>query len=106
MIFSQHMTYCESETSVIRQQAENEYGKRRGLFLFNRLSSRKLQKTRRSYLRERCKQQQRLNEEFSRLDVFLKENLIDESTYERLKRLLEMGYEHKRQETRLIYGFA
>jgi hypothetical protein len=72
--------------------------------LFNR-SSRKLQKIRRSYLKERSKQQQQLNEEFSRLDVLLKQNSIDESTHERLKKLLEMGYKQKRMETRFKYGF-
>ena len=68
-------------------------------------ASRKLQKIRRSYLKERSKQQQQLNEEFSRLDVLLQRNSIDESTHERLKKLLEMGYEQKRMETRLKHGF-
>ncbi len=68
-------------------------------------SSQKLQKIKRSYLKERSKQQQQLNEEFSRLDVLLKQNSIDESTHERLKKLLEMGYKQKRMETRLKYGF-
>jgi len=72
--------------------------------LFNR-ASRKLQKIRRSYLKERSKQQQQLNEEFSRLDVLLKQNSIDENTHERLRKLLEMGYKQKRIETRLKYGF-
>ena len=69
-------------------------------------SSRKLQKTRRSYFKERCKQHQKLNEEFLRLDMLLKENSIDEGTYERLAKLLEMGYEQKRQKTRHKYGFV
>ena len=75
------------------------------MFLFNR-SSRKLQKIKRSYLKERCKQQQHLNEEFSRLDGLLKEDSIDENTHERYKKLLEMGYKQKRQETRLKYGLT
>jgi uncharacterized protein YfbU (UPF0304 family) len=69
-------------------------------------STAKLQKTWRSYLKERHEQHQRLSKEFSRLDILLKENSIDESTYERLKKLLETGYEQKRQEIRLKYGFA
>jgi uncharacterized protein YfbU (UPF0304 family) len=73
--------------------------------LFNS-SSGKLQKIWRSYLKERCKQHQSLSKEFSRLDMLLKENSIDESTYERLKKLLETGYEQTRQEIRLKYGFA
>ena len=68
-------------------------------------SSQKLRKIRRSYFKERSKQQQQLNEEFSRLDVLLKQNSIDESTHERLKKLLEMGHKQKRMETRLKYGF-
>jgi len=73
--------------------------------LFNSPSG-KLQKIWRSYLKERCEQHQSLSKEFSRLDMLLKENSIDESTYERLKKLLETGYEQKRQEIRLKYGFA
>jgi hypothetical protein len=73
--------------------------------LFNSLSG-KLQKTWRSYLKERHEQHQRLSKEFSRLDMLLKENSIDESTYERLTKLLETVYEQKRQEIRLKYGFA
>ena len=38
--------------------------------------------------------------------MLLKENSIDESTYERLTKLLETVYEQKRQEIRLKYGFA
>lgn len=68
-------------------------------------SSRKLQKMRRSYLKERSKQLQQLNEEFSRLEVLLQQNSIDESTHERLKKLLEIGYEQKLMETRLKHGF-
>jgi hypothetical protein len=78
---------------------------RRGLFLFNR-QWRKLQKMKRSYHKERWEQQQQLKEEFSKLNVLLKENSIDETTYERLNKLLRMGYKLKRQETRLKYGFA
>jgi hypothetical protein len=38
--------------------------------------------------------------------MLLKENSIDEGTYERLAKLLEMGYEQKRQKTRHKYGFV
>ena len=75
------------------------------LFLFDR-SARKLQKKKFSYLKERREQYQNLNKEFSRIDMLLKENSIDESTHERLKKLVKMGYEQKRQETMLKYGFA
>jgi hypothetical protein len=80
-------------------------GERRGLLLFNS-SSRKLPKIWRSYLKERCEQHQRLKTEFSRLDMLLKEKSIDESTYERLRKLLERGYEQTRHEIRLKYGLA
>jgi hypothetical protein len=64
-----------------------------------------MQKLKQSYLKERWKQHENLNEEFSRLNMLLKENSIDASTHERLKKLLQMGYKQKRQETRLKYGF-
>jgi hypothetical protein len=73
-------------------------------FVFNGLS-RKLWNVKRSYFRERLKQRQQLNEEISRLDMLLKEKAIDEDTHKRLRKLLEMGYQKKRQETRLKYGF-
>jgi len=69
-------------------------------------SSRKLQKIKRSYLKERVKQQQQLSEECSRLDLLLKVNSIDEGTHERLRKLLEIGYEEKLLETRSKHGFA
>ena len=73
--------------------------------LFNS-SSPKLPKIWRSYLKERCKQHQRLKKETSRLDRLLKDDSIDRETYERLKKLLETGYEQRRQDIRLKYGFA
>ena len=74
------------------------------LLLFNS-TSRKLPKIWRSYLKERCEQHQHLKTEFSRLYVLLKEKSIDKETYERLKKLLEIGYEQKLMETRLKHGF-
>jgi hypothetical protein len=79
--------------------------RRRGLNLFNK-SSRKLQKITCSYLKERCKQHQRMKAESSKLDQLLKENNIDENTYERLQKLLEMSYTQESQEIRLKYGFS
>jgi hypothetical protein len=38
--------------------------------------------------------------------MLLKENSIDEDTYERLKKLLETSYEQKRLNIQLKYGFA
>jgi hypothetical protein len=69
------------------------------------IAHRKLQKTRRAYIKERIKQREHLNREFAGLDKLLKENSIDEDTRARLKKMLEIGYEQKRQETREKYGF-
>ena len=73
--------------------------------LFNR-SSQKLPKIWRSYLKERCKQHQLLKKETSKLDILLIDKSIDKETCERLKQILETGYELKRQDLRLKYGFA
>jgi hypothetical protein len=70
------------------------------------VARRKLQKTRRAYIKERLKEREHLNREISDLDRLLKENSIDEYTYTRYKKLLEMGYERKRQQTRERYGFT
>jgi hypothetical protein len=78
--------------------------RRERAFMFN-WSLRKTRKNRRSYFEERSKQHEHLNEEFSRLEELLKENSIDQGTYERLLKLLQMGYKQKREETRLKYGF-
>jgi hypothetical protein len=66
----------------------------------------KLQKTRRAYIKERTKQQEHLNREIVGLDELLKESSIDEETHARYKKLLEIGYEQKRQEAREKYGFT
>jgi hypothetical protein len=73
--------------------------------MFNR-QSRKLQRVRSSYQKERGQQQQKLNLEVTRLDNLLNNGSIDPSTHERLKKLLEMAYEQKREDTRIKYGFA
>ena len=70
------------------------------------IAHRKLQKTRRAYIKERTKQQEHLNGEIAGLDKLLKEGSIDEDMYPRLKKLLEIGYEQKRRETREMYGFV
>ena len=70
------------------------------------VAQRKLQKTRRAYLKERTKQREHLNGEIARLDKLLKEGSIDKDIYPRLKKLLEIGYEQKRRETREMYGFV
>jgi hypothetical protein len=69
------------------------------------IAHRKLQKTRHAYIKERIEQREHLNREVAGLDKLLKENSIDEDTCARLKKLLEIGYEQKRQETREKHGF-
>ncbi|MEM3463905.1 MAG: hypothetical protein QXL91_03485 [Candidatus Bathyarchaeia archaeon] len=67
--------------------------------------SRKMQKAKCSYFKERVQQRQHLNEEITKLDKLFKENVIDEDTHRRLRKLLEIAYQKKRQETRRKYGF-
>jgi hypothetical protein len=67
---------------------------------------RKLQKARRLYIEERTKQRRNLNWEISGLDTLLEENSIDKDTHARLRKLLEIGYDRKRQETRERFGFT
>lgn len=64
------------------------------------IAHRKLQKTIRAYIKERIMQREHLNSEVAGLDKLLKENSIDEDTYARLNKMLEIGYELKCQETR------
>lgn len=68
--------------------------------------SRKMQKAKCSYFNERVQQRQHLDEEITRLDKLFKEKLIDEDTYRRLRKVLEIAYQKKRQETRRKYGFT
>ena len=67
---------------------------------------RKLQKTRCDYTKERSKQREHLNTEIAGLNKLLSESSVDEDTHARLKKMLEMGYEQKRRETRQKYGFT
>jgi cell shape-determining protein MreC len=66
---------------------------------------RKMQKVKSSYFKERVQQRQHLNEEITRLNKLSQENVIDEDMHRRLRKLLNIAYQKKRQETRLKYGF-
>ena len=66
---------------------------------------RKLKKLRRSYIEERTKQRDHLNEEIRGLTKLLKENSIDPETFKRLRRILEISYGEKREKTRKNHGF-
>jgi len=66
----------------------------------------KLKKIRRVYAKERTKQREHMKNEVTYINKLLKEGSIDENTYARYKKLLEMGYVEKRQETREKYGFT
>jgi len=130
--YSLHIVYSDTETRVIKPniilwnrwrkgqafmfeiEIEIEKKWRPASSLFKALlhhagkgvARRKLQKTTRVYIKERTKQREHLNGEIAGLDKLLKEGSIDEDIYSRLKKLLEIGYEQKRRETREMYGFA
>jgi hypothetical protein len=92
------------------------------LFLFNRKNGaftnffgvvskaderkRKLEKLRRSYIKERTEQRDHLNEEIRGLTKLLREDSIDQETFERLKKILEISYSEKREKTRKDHGFS
>lgn len=67
---------------------------------------RKLEKLRRSYVKERTKQRDHLNEEIRGLTKLLKEDSIDQETFERLKKILEISYRQKREKARKDHGFS
>jgi len=67
---------------------------------------RKLEKLRRSYIKERTSHRDHLNEEIDGLTKLLKESLIDQERFERLKKILEISYRQKREKTRKDYGFG
>jgi len=69
-------------------------------------AKRELQKKRHAYIKERQKARERLNKEKRTLDKLLKEKSIDNHTYARYKKLLEMSYQMKREQTRGKYGFT
>ena len=66
----------------------------------------KLRKTRRAYAKERKKQRERLKREMANVDILFEEGTINEDICTRYKRMLEIGYAEKRQETREKYGFT
>jgi SMC interacting uncharacterized protein involved in chromosome segregation len=66
---------------------------------------RKMEKLRRSYIEERTKQRDHLNEEIEGLTKLLKEDSINRETFERLKKILEISYGEKREKTRKNHGF-
>jgi len=65
-----------------------------------------LKKIRRVYAKERTKQLEHMKNEVTYINKLLEEGSIDENTYARYKKLLEMVYVEKRQETREKYGFT
>jgi hypothetical protein len=95
---------CRSEIAQEWRQASLKFKASSHHFEREATAGRKLRKTRQAYVRERLKEQEHLNSEISSLDRLLKENSIDKYTYARYKKLLKMGYEQKRQQTRERYG--
>jgi hypothetical protein len=67
---------------------------------------RKLEKLRRSYIKERTKQRGHFREESEGLTNLLKEGSIDLETFGRLKKILEISYRQKREKTRKKHGFS
>ena len=67
---------------------------------------RKLRKLKHSYLTERTKQKKHFLEETAYLNNLLANNAIDLETYSRLKKLLVISYQRKREETRKKHGFT
>ncbi len=65
-----------------------------------------IEKVRRTYVKERSRQQELLKGELGNLDKFLKSRSIDEETGSRLRRVLKMSYEKQRDETRKTFGFT
>jgi hypothetical protein len=97
---------CKSEISEKRRQVSLRFK-----VLFHHAEKRdtarrKLQKARRAYTKERLNQREQLGREMSRLDKLLCENSINEDTYARYKKLLEIINEEKRQQTRKKCRFA
>ena len=67
---------------------------------------RKLRKLKHSYLTERTKQKKHFLEETAYLNNLLANNAIDLETYSRLRKLLVISYQKKREEIRKKHGFT
>jgi hypothetical protein len=65
-----------------------------------------LKEKRRSYLKERTKQKEHLNSQIAHLYKLLNDKSINEDTYARYKKLLEMNYEREHEATREKHGFT
>jgi hypothetical protein len=63
------------------------------------IARRKTKKFLQAYIKEKVKQQKAMNKEIAKIDKLLENKLIDEETSERLKNLLIVIYENKREET-------
>lgn len=61
---------------------------------------------RRTFKKELLKERERLDRNMAALDKLLKENSIDDQTHERYKKILQMSYEQKRQQSRTKFRFA
>ncbi len=78
------------------------------LFHFSKkaeVTQRKFREKRCSYIKERTTQKEHLTSQSIHLDTLLKNNSINQDTYARLKKLLEMKYEEKINEIRERHGF-
>ena len=63
------------------------------------IAKRKTKKFIQAYIKERARQQKAMNKELAKIDKLLENKSIDEEAYERLKNVLIVMNEKKREET-------
>lgn len=69
-------------------------------------SLQKLRKKKLAYLEERAMQQKHLNEELTVVDMLHEKGSISDDLRARYRKMLELGYTQKLQETREKFGFT
>jgi len=69
-------------------------------------SWRNLRRKRLAYAKERANQRKHLNEELAVVDKLHEEGSISNDIYTRYRKMLEIGYAQKLQETREKFGFT
>lgn len=78
--------------TVFYYAKKEEFAKRRALKII------------RLYVNETKKQHKHHSDDIAHLNLLLKEKSIDKETYNRMKKLLEMSYEQKREDARIKVG--
>jgi len=85
---------CRSEISLQRRSAKGT------------IAWHKLQRKRRSYAKERMEERTRFDKNMSALDELFERSSIDSETHERYEKILQIGHERERLQTRTRFGFA